>query len=301
MVSDSPPEKLFCFGLGYTGSALARHLSDFGWLVDGSIRSPKNNSPWTRSEIAVHIFNGEEPCQEALESIRSADYVLSCIRPTEKGDPILIHHAQDLIENRNLKWAGYLSTTGVYGDHAGGEVDESSPMNLSNERNRRRAAAEREWLKLWERHSLPVHIFRLVGIYGPGRGTLEKLKQGKAQRIDCPGAAFSHIHIDDAVQVLARSMQSPNPGGIYNVCDDAPVSQRESMEYACDILNNPYPPLVGLDESNLSELGRSFYSDRKQVQNRRIKEELGVKLKFPNYREGLAALAEQMKIEEGKK
>ncbi len=293
MTFNSSPGKLFCFGLGYTGSALARYLSACGWQVDGSIRSPENNSPWTRSEATAHIFNGEEPCREASESIRSADYVLSCIRPTEKGDPVLNHHAQDLIDNRNLKWAGYLSTTGVYGDHAEAEVDESSPLNPGNERNRRRATAEREWLKLWEEHSLPVHIFRLVGIYGPGRGTLEKLKQGTAQRIDCPGAKFSHIHVDDAVQVIARSMQSPNPGAIYNVCDDAPVSQRESVEHACDILNIPYPPLVRLEDSGLSELGRSFYSDRKRVQNRRIKEELGVKLKFPNYREGLAALTGQ--------
>jgi len=167
-------------------------------------------------------------------------------------------------------------------------VDESSELRPTGERGRRRVAAETAWLDLWRRHGLPVHVFRLAGIYGPGRSAFDSLRQGRAQRVDKPGQVFSRIHVDDIAAVLAASMAKPNPGAIYNVCDDDPAPPAEVIAHAADLLGIEPPPLVPFAEAKLSDMARSFYADNKRVRNDRIKGELGVELAYPDYRRGLA-------------
>jgi nucleoside-diphosphate-sugar epimerase len=185
---------------------------------------------------------------------------------------------------------GYLSTTGVYGDRAGGWVDESGELRPTGDRGRRRVAAETAWLDLWRRRGVPVHVFRLAGIYGPRRSAFDSLRQARAQRIDKPGQVFSRIHVDDIAAVLSVSMAKPNPGAIYNVCDDDPAAPAEVIAYAAGLLGIELPPLVPFAQAELSDMAQSFYADNKRVRNDRIKRELGVELAYPDYRQGLAAI-----------
>jgi nucleoside-diphosphate-sugar epimerase len=201
---------------------------------------------------------------------------------------VLARHGADIARLSGLRWVGYLSTTGVYGDRDGGWVDESSELRPTGERGRRRVVAETAWLDLWRRHGLPVHVFRLAGIYGPGRSAFDSLRQGRAQRVDKPGQVFSRIHVDDIAAVLAASMAKPNPGATYNVCDDDPAAPAEVIAHAADLLGIEPPPLVPFAEAKLSYMARSFYADNKRVRNDRIKAELGVELAYPDYRRGLA-------------
>lgn len=208
--------------------------------------------------------------------------------PNREGDPVLAA-LQDEIAARagQFKWVGYLSTTAVYGDHQGGWVDETTPPAPTAERGRWRVRAEQQWLNI---PALPVHIFRLAGIYGPGRGPFSKLKRAGMRRIIKPDQVFSRIHVADIAQVLAASMAAPNPGAIYNVCDDEPVPPQDVISYAAELQGLPLPPAVPFDEADLTPMARSFYSENKRVRNDRIKDELGVRLLYPEYRSGLEAL-----------
>jgi nucleoside-diphosphate-sugar epimerase len=186
-------------------------------------------------------------------------------------------------------WVGYLSTTGVYGDHKGGWVDETTPLTPNSDRGRQRVIAEAQWLAT----GLPVHIFRLAGIYGPGRGPFEKVRDGTARRIIKPGQVFGRIHVDDIAQVLEASINRPNPGTAYNVCDDNPCPPEEVLSHAAHLLGLPDPPAVPFEEANLGPMARSFYSESKRTRNARIKDELGVRLLYPDYPAGLAALLQE--------
>jgi nucleoside-diphosphate-sugar epimerase len=212
------------------------------------------------------------------------------VPPDEAGDPVLDRHGGDLARLPGLRWLGYLSTTGVYGTREGGWVDEASPLAPTGERGRRRAAAEAGWLELGHRHGLSVHVFRLAGIYGPGRSAFDALRAGTAKRIAKPGQVFSRIHVADIVAVLRASMAQPRAGAVYNLCDDDPAPPEEVVAHAAYLLGVPPPPLVPFEAAELSPMARSFYDDNKRVANRLIKEELGVRLRYPSYRDGLAAL-----------
>ena len=196
------------------------------------------------------------------------------------------------------KWLAYLSSTGVYGDTQGEWVDESSPLQPATELNVRRVESESAWLKMARQNGCPVMVFRCVGIYGPGRNLLISVKQGRARRIEKPGLVFSRIHVEDLVQTLEASIQKPKPGEIYNVCDDEPAPPSEAAEYAFKLLNISPPPLIPLESAELSEIARGFYKHCKRISNKKIKEELGVKLKYPNYRSGLDAIFKSMQISE---
>ena len=181
---------------------------------------------------------------------------------------------------------GYLSTTGVYGDHAGGWVDEATPLTPGTDRGRQRVVAEGEWQSL----GLPLHIFRLAGIYGPGRGPFEKVRDGTARRIIKPGQVFSRVHVDDIAQVLAASINRPAPGAIYNVCDDDPAPPQDVIGHAATLLGLPLPPAIDHESAVMTPMARSFYAESKRVRNDKIKTDLGIKLFYPDYRVGLAAL-----------
>lgn len=206
------------------------------------------------------------------------------------GDPVLALHGAAIAAAPRLQWVGYLSTTGVYGDTGGAKVDETAPLNPSNARSRYRVEAEAAWLAFGQTHGVAVHVFRLAGIYGPGRSALDKVRAGHARRIDLPGHAFSRIHVDDIAAVLRASMAAPDAGRVYNVCDDEAAPGGDVVSFACDLLGAPPPPLVALADAELSAMAHSFYNDNRRISNARMTRELGVTLRYPTYREGLAAI-----------
>ena len=282
--------RLFCFGLGYCALALLDVLRDEGWQIAGTCRSEESASSLARRGIEAYVFDGNTKMRTLPTAFLHASHVLCSVPPAGGTDPVLAHHSDDLAQLRNLVWVGYLSTTGVYGDWRGDWVDESSELRTINDRGTHRINAENGWLKLWERFSVPVHIFRLAGIYGPGRNAIETVKAGRALRIKKRGQVFSRIHVDDISQVLAASISMPNPSRVYNVCDNEAAPPQDVISYACQLLGIEPPPLVPFEEAELSAMARSFYTENKRVSNTRMREELGVQLKWPNYRVGLKNL-----------
>ena len=279
---------LFCFGLGYTARVLARRLTAEGWIVGGTCRTQDKATALRAAGFAVEVFDRDHPLpREALDWVT---HLLVSVPPDAAGDPALAKHSEDITRIRGLTWLGYLSTTSVYGDRGGDWVNESAELSPTGERGRRRVAAEAGWLELWRRRDLPVHIFRLAGIYGPGRSPFAALRAGTAKRIDKPGQVFSRIHVDDLACVLAGSIRRPRPGAVYNVCDDAPAAPEAVVAFAAALLGVPAPPLEPFQSAGLSPMARSFYDDNKRVSNRLIKSELGVTLRYPDYRSGLVAI-----------
>jgi nucleoside-diphosphate-sugar epimerase len=219
--------------------------------------------------------------------LRDVTHLLSSVPPDAQGDPVIAAHRAEIdAVAPSLAWIGYLSTTGVYGDRAGGWVDEASALRPSGERGRRRLAAELQWLSLKQ----PAHLFRLAGIYGPGSSALDTVREGRARRVVKAGQVFSRIHVEDIAQVLEASIKRPNPGAAYNVCDDDAAAPADVVTFACALLNVAPPPEVPFAQADLSPMARSFYDDNKRVSNTRIKRELGVALRYPSYRDGLPAI-----------
>ncbi|ODT60311.1 MULTISPECIES: SDR family oxidoreductase [Paracoccus] len=280
--------KMLVFGHGYSAGALTPLLTARGWDVIGTTR----DDPGRVAEAGASplIWPGAE---DALrDAIPRADAILVSTAPTDAGDPVLAAFRDDLARARP-RWLGYLSTTGVYGDRQGGWVDEDSVLDGSGPRGQARIRAEGAWQDLACAHDLPLHIFRLAGIYGPGRGPFQKVRDGTARRIIKPGQVFSRIHVEDIAQVLMASIEAPAPIGIYNVCDDDPAPPQDVIAHAATLLGLPLPPAVPFDQAQMSPMARSFYGDSKRVRNERIKRDLGVTLRYPDYRSGLAALLAQ--------
>ncbi len=271
---------LLSLGHGYSAQALSRLLIPLGWTVIGTTRSPDQAAALRAQGVEPILWPGD-----LAPALARATHLLSSIAPDDQGDPALRRYG-GLIAAAPLRWAGYLSTTGVYGDHQGGWVDETTPLTPSTQRGLQRVRAEAEWQAL----PLPLHIFRLAGIYGPGRGPFEKVRDGTARRILKPGQVFSRIHVDDIAQVLHASIRQPDPGAIYNVCDDDPAPPEDVIGHAALLLGLPLPPAIPYDQAEMTAMARSFYAESKRVRNDRIKHDLGVTLHYPTYREGLAAL-----------
>ena len=271
---------LLSIGHGYSAQALARVLLAQGWRVIGTTRNPDRARAFAAQGVEPLLLPGS-----LAPALARATHVLTSVAPEAGGDPILRDHAGELRAARP-EWVGYLSTTAVYGDHAGGWVDEATPLTPATARGQARVEAEAGWAAL----GLPLHIFRLAGIYGNGRGPFEKVRDGTARRIIKPGQVFSRIHVEDIAQVLLASINRPNPGAAYNVCDDDPAPPEDVIGHAAELLGLPLPPAIPYDEAEMTPMARSFYAESKRVRNDRIKEELGVRLLFPTYREGLASL-----------
>ena len=282
---------MFCFGLGYSARRLGRKLLRKGWRVSGTSRSQIGCDRLVTEGFDAVLFDGTEPVADFRELAKDATHFLLSIPPGEDGDPILKHHGEDFVEiSASIKWAGYLSTVGVYGDREGGWVNEESELRPSTQRGRRRVDAETAWSEIHTSAGLPLHIFRLAGIYGPGSNQMVSLKNGKSRRVIKPGQVFSRIHVDDIANILEASIQKPNPGQAYNVCDNEAAPPQDVVAFAAELLNIPAPPEVPFEEAQMSPMGRSFYAESKRVDNQRIKQELGVELIYPTYREGLTAL-----------
>ena len=282
--------RLFCFGYGYGASALGALLGPAGWTLAGTCRTSEGCRALADAGVEAVHFSREAPLLDAPQWLAGATHILLSIPPDADGDPALDCHGADIAALGSVEWIGYLSTTGVYGDTGGAWVDESAEPAPTGPRGRRRLEAEKGWLTLGEEHGLAVHVFRLAGIYGPGRNALAAAKRGTAKRIAKPGQVFSRIHVADIAQVLAASIARPRAGGIYNVCDDEPAPAADVVAHACALLGVAPTPLTPLDAADLTPMARSFYADNRRVSNARIKAELGVTLRYPDYRTGLAAL-----------
>ncbi len=278
---------LLSFGHGYSAQALVKLLTPENWKVTATTRSPEKAEALTTPGVVPILWPGTD----MVPTIKSATHMLVSTAPGEAGDPVLAGLEDQIAQHgQHLEWIGYLSTTGVYGDHGGGWVDETTPLSPSTKRGEARVKAEAAWQALANRAGLPLHIFRLAGIYGPGRGPFSKLRNGTARRIIKKNQLFSRIHVADIAQVLKASILTPRPGAIYNLCDDDPAPPEDVIAHAAKLLGLPIPPAIPFEQADMSPMARSFYAESKKVRNTLIKSELGVTLLYPDYKAGLQAL-----------
>jgi len=286
--------KLFCFGTGFSARLVARKLQAEGWEVAGTTRSTDKFDALIAEGITPCQFAEGLPVANIADALRGVTHVLVSAPPGGDGDPVLNLHRGDLASLPAQTWIGYLSTTGVYGDRNGGNVDEDSELLPSGKRGRRRVAAEKAWFDLGARHDLCVQSFRLAGIYGPGRNALETVRSGRARRIVKPGQVFSRIHVEDIAQTVLASIARPHAGAAYNVCDDDAAPPQDVIAYACGLLGMDPPAEENFETAVLSPMAASFYEDNKRVENTRIKRELGVNLRYNSYQAGLQALLDDI-------
>lgn len=255
--------KLFVFGLGYSASRIAALLAARGWSVEGTGRGGR---------IAF------DDTAAVLAALARSSHVLSSVPPADEGDPVLARYGEALAG----RWLGYLSSTGVYGDTGGAWVDESAPIGTG--RRSARAQADARW------QALGARVFRLPGIYGPGRSALDRVRAGTAHRIDLPGQVFSRVHVDDIASGVVAAIDAQLPAGAYNIADDEPASQNALTEHACRLLGRPFPPLQSLEKAGLSPMARGFYAENRRVVNGKLKRLAGWRPRFTTYREGLVSL-----------
>jgi nucleoside-diphosphate-sugar epimerase len=281
---------LFCFGLGYSAQRVARRLAAQGWTVGGTARTPEGAEGIAAQGYEAFVFDGTAPGSGVAQGLAKATHVLLSVPPDATGDPVLAHHAGDLERSPALQWIGYLSTVAVYGDRQGGWVDETMAADATSERGRRRIVAEQEWLALAARRKIRAQIFRLAGIYGPGRSAIERLREGTAHRIVKPGQVFNRIHVEDIAAAVCAGIDGRGALDVYNVTDDEPAAPQDVVAYAAHLLHMPPPPETAFADAQLSPMAASFYADNKRISNARLRQELGVALKFPTYREGLQAI-----------
>lgn len=282
---------LFCFGLGYSAGWLARELQHQGWRISGTHRA--QDMKGYQPAPGRYAFDRDHPLEDFDAVFADVTHVLISAPPDAAGDPVLDVHGDDLIRHaRHIQWLGYLSTVGVYGNTDGKPVNETSRLLPTQERSRFRGLAETRWQNLAVRAQLPLHVFRLAGIYGPGRSPLDKVRAGRMQRVTKPGHLFSRIHVADIANVLKASMAKPNPGSIYNVADDNPAQPSDVIAYACELLGVEPPAEVSFDEAlpTMSPMQQTFWADNRLIMNDKIKDELGVQLDYPDYKSGLQAV-----------
>lgn len=280
---------LLVFGLGYSSQAFVRRVRPRFDRIVATVRSAEKALSLGSSSLTVRVFPGDLHAALAAD-IADADTLLVSVPPGAEGDPVLETFGQAIAAAPGLRWVGYLSTVGVYGDHGGAVVDETTPPTPTSERSRQRLAAERSWLELGRASGKAVHVFRLAGIYGPGRSAFDKLADGTAQRIVRPGQVFNRIHVDDIAAVLEASLDRPRPGAIYNVADDEPAPPADVIAYAAKLAGVEPPPEVPFADARMTPMALSFWGESKRVSNRLVREELGVDLAYPTYREGLRAI-----------
>ena len=280
-------QTLLSFGHGYSARALSRLLLPQGWRIIGTTRDDGKAARLMGEGIEPRIWPGAN----MIPALDAATHLLISAAPGDAGDPVLAELRDEIAARAGqFQWVGYLSTTGVYGDHSGDWVDEDTPLTPATKRGIARVEAENAWRAI---PGLPLHIFRLAGIYGPGRGPFAKVREGTARRIIKPGQVFSRTHVADIARVLAASIARPNPGAAYNVCDNDPAPPEDVIAYAAELLGLPVPPVEDFATAEMTPMARSFYAESKKVRNDRIKDELGVELLYPDYRSGLRALLAQ--------
>ena len=279
------------FGAGYSGKAIGRLLSLAGHRICGTTRSVEKQDALRECGIAPFLFDGSEISPTLKAELATVTHLVQSIAPGRDGDPLIrLLGGSDLKSLMpRLEWIAYLSTVGVYGDHGGAWVDEDTRLKPVSQRSVERVEAEAAWQALAERGGVPLAILRLSGIYGPGRNTFVNLANGTARRLVKKDQVFNRIRVEDiaaATAFLGERLKA----GIYNVTDDEPCPPQEVVKFAADLLGLPPPPEIPFEDAELSPMAKSFYADSKRVSNQRVKTELGYKLLYPNYRDGLRAL-----------
>jgi nucleoside-diphosphate-sugar epimerase len=282
--------RLFIFGTGFSSKAFVEEVRDqFDW-IGGTTRSPEKADALRNLGVNPFIFDGETKGEGIADALKTATHVLVSIAPNEAGDPVLNQFAREIAAAKP-QWIGYLSTVGVYGNHDGAWVDEETPLNPVSKRSVQRVAAEEAWLAFAQEKDVPVQIFRLSGIYGPGRNAFENFKKGTARRLVKPGQVFNRIHVADIAGALKAAMAKPSTR-VFNVTDDEPAPPQDVVAFAAQLLGVEAPPEIPFETADLSPMARSFYGENKRVSNQRLKEELGFTFRYPNYRVALKALLE---------
>lgn len=282
---------LFCFGLGFSARHLAAALDRKTWTIAGSVRDADAAQALRFGGIQAFVYDGTQRSDAIASSLARATHVLLSIPPGAAGDPVLRHYCDDLASAPALEWIGYLSTVGVYGDHDGAWIDETTACKPVSQRSRQRLAAEQNWLAFGATSGKRVVLFRLAGIYGPGRSAIDTVRSGRARRIIKPGQRFNRIHVEDIARACLASMQGRGRAQIYNVADDEPAPPQDVIAHAATLLSLPLPPAIAFEEADLSPMAASFYAENKRIRNDLMKRDLGITLAYPTYREGLAALA----------
>ena len=290
MGGGSRVSRLFAFGLGFSAQTLAARLSAKGWRIAGTARDQGKIAQLAAKGYDIARFAGEPANREVPGLLQGTTHLLHSIPPGQEGDPVLAHYRDLIAAVPSLEWVGYLSTVGVYGHQEGGWVDEATQPKPNSARTEARVEAEKAWLGFGAEIGVPVQIFRLAGIYGPGRSVFDKLKAGTARRVKKDGQVFSRIHVEDIASALEASIARPHAGAIYNVADDEPAAPDEVVAYAAKLIGVEPPPEVDFAEADLTPMARSFYEGSRRIGNARMKSELGVRLRYSTYREGLAAL-----------
>lgn len=282
--------KLVIIGVGYSAGYVARVAMAEGHEVFGTVRDAERAAAISRSGIPTCVFGGFAVPKRLEQEIATADALLVSAPPGEDGDPAL-NALASAIEASPIRWIGYFSTTGVYGDHGGGWVDESTSTDGARPTSQRRVEAERDWLALGERTGKAVAILRLSGIYGPGRNAIHNLRAGKARRLIKPGQVFSRIHVEDIAGIVMASLAQPRPGAIYNLADDEPAPPQDIVTFAATLMRVEPPPEEPFDPARLSPMAAAFYAENRRVSNGLVKRELGYRFRYPTYREALTSLA----------
>ena len=282
---------ILILGLGYSAGFFARAALARGWEVTGTVRSAEKAAELSREGIRTLVFGGFAVSSALAKAVAEADAVLVSVQPAEDGDPALGPLRDALIAAPNLRWIGYLSTIGVYGDQGGAWIDEATPPAPTNARTRQRIEIEEAWLQLGRDSGKPVQIFRLSGIYGPGRNAITKLRNGTANRLIKPGQVFNRIHVDDIAGVLMASLAQPRQGAVYNVTDDEPGPPQDVITFAAELTGLEPPPEIPFEQARLSPMAASFYGESKRVSNALVKREFGYAFRYPTYREALRDLA----------
>lgn len=281
--------RLFLFGAGYSAQAFARRMTGEAERIDGTTRHEQKFPFLEQSGIKPLLFDGETPSPALLDRLAQSTHVVVSISPGESGDPAVAVVEEALRRSDNtIRWIGYLSTVGVYGDHQGEWVDETAPCKPASRRSRERVEAEETWGGLSERHGTPLAILRLSGIYGPGRNAFINLERGTARRIVKEAQVFNRIHVDDIAGSL-RFLAGTDTGGIFNITDNEPSPPQDVVTYAAQLMGVTPPPEVAFEHADLTPMARSFYGENKRVSNRRIKD-LGYEFAYPDYRRAFSAM-----------
>ncbi|WP_232630124.1 SDR family oxidoreductase [Methylobacterium sp. Leaf118] len=281
---------LFVFGLGFSARHFAEtRRADFAAVRATVTEAERAETLAAATGFAMCAFGPDTDGPGIADDLADTDVLLVSAPPGPGGDTALRRYGPAIAASR-IRWIGYLSTIGVYGDQGGAWIDETTPATPTSARSRERLAVEAAWCALGQETGKAVQIFRLSGIYGPGRNPIVKLREGRTQRIVKPGQVFNRIHVADIATTLAASIARPRGGAVYNVTDDEPAPPQTVIEHAAALTGLPLPPAVDYETADLSPMARSFYGENKRVRNRLIREELGVRLAYPTYREGLAAL-----------
>ncbi|NGP16890.1 SDR family oxidoreductase [Devosia aurantiaca] len=283
--------KAFFFGLGYSSQHAVKAMLERGFAIGGTVRLAEKAERLQAEGVDAIVFDGERPGSEVGAALEHVTHVILSAAPGDDGDPVLLHHRAELDAAPRLEWLCYYSTVGVYGDFDGAWIDETVPLVPRNMRSDLRVLAEQAWRDYAVQRGVPLTILRLAGIYGPGRSTFDKLRDGTARRVIKPGQVFNRIHVDDIARVTALAAER-RLDGTFNMADDEPTPPQDVIAYGAEMIGMPVPPDLPFETTEMSPMQRSFYRDNKRVSNLAIKQALGIEMLYPNYRAGLRQILE---------